>query len=111
MVTKRTSPRSDSKNKESKMAETREWPTWIRYSMSAIFGAGAALVGMTIAYSDVVHTASSAQTRAISNSEDIKSDVLPRIRMLEQQKAADIQWKRGVKETLDRIEHILERDR
>lgn len=48
----------------SSLSNGRDWPAWIRYTLTALAGVLTTAVTMTIAFSDVSHTARDAKARA-----------------------------------------------
>lgn len=80
---------------------------WIGFTLSGLVGFCAALVTITLSYSSVSHTAAAAHQRANDNANDIDDDLRPRLRSLEEQRAADAEWKLGVSRSLERIEEAL----
>lgn len=81
---------------------------WVGFTLSGLVGFAAALVTITLSFSNTTHAAAAAERSAALNAAVITNDVQPRLRALEAQRAADVEWKGSVIKALERIERRLE---
>lgn len=79
----------------------REWPEWLRYTLTGLGCAAFTLVSLTMAWGDVRRDASDAKAGV--------ADLVPRVTALELQKAGDKEWRNALDARLGRIEILLER--
>jgi len=80
--------------------------TWVGFTLSGLVGFLAAVVTITMSYSDVAHTAAAAETRTEKNAVDIDA-ARARLLVLERQQSAAEEWRRSTRKQLDRIEAAL----
>ena len=65
------------------VAKGTNMQSWIGFTLSGLIGFLAAVVTMTLSFSDVAHLASAAHQRAMDNANDVDEDIRPRIRIIE----------------------------
>jgi hypothetical protein len=73
--------------------------SWVGFTLSGLVGFLAAIVTITMSYSDVAHTATEANRRTTEHA--------VRLRALEQEAAAAAQWRKQTSAQLQRIEAAL----
>lgn len=79
----------------------REWPEWLRFTMTGLAGALVTLVSLTLAWGDVRRDASDAKAEA--------EGLRPRVEALERRKEADVEWRNALDLRLGRIEAKIDR--
>lgn len=90
------------------MPSMKDWPSWLRYTLSALAGAGVTLVSVTLAFADVAHTAANAAKAAEAIQHELQVDLRPRLLALEVAVVrSDARWE-AVSARLDRLEDKID---
>ena len=78
-------------------------PSWTKYTASGLLGCIVTVVTMTLSWSDVRHTAESAESGVEANAQALREDIRPRLRTLERESAAHHQLLVGIKQNVSQV--------